>query len=602
MSSAVAVKQRVDSIREYLKQHQLDAFLLPTADPHLGEYQAENVLRVEWLSGFHGENCIVVITQDKAGIFVDGRFTVQVKQQVPADVFEYLHIQNDCPMAWTMNQLPVAGRIGVDASLFNISWFNQAKEAFTNKEHELVSLPENPVDQFWAERPAAPASKIELFNGTDVNCAAKRQILAEQMKADNLSAMLLTQPEDTNWLVNIRGADIPYVRTTLSFGYLQNDGTFDLFIDTARLPEGFAEWAGEGVSTHDISMMSDILPQRMTPESRVYVAPAETNAWLYNLISDTGAEVVEGRNLCALHRVCKNETELEGMRGAHIQDGIAMCRFLAWVDGEVEAGNAHNEDTLACKLLAFREQMEGFLAPSFPSISALGANAAMCHYNHDPENCRSLGQDGMYLIDSGGHYNNGPDVCGTTDITRTLKVGEVTNHQRHMFTLVLKGHINMDKAKFLSGFRGEQLDMLARQPMWQEGYNFDHGTGHGVGHCLSVHEFPTRIRMGAGENGIVEEGMCMSNEPGYYLEDGFGIRLENIVAARKADLPGATPMLEFEALTFAPFDLRLIETEILTAEEKVWINTYHALVFAKVAPALNDADREWLKQATSEIA
>ena len=600
MSSAV--QQRVDSIRKYLTQHNLDAFILPTADPHLGEYQAENVLRVNWISGFHGENCIVVITKDKAGIFVDGRFTVQVKQQVPSDVYDYLHINNDCHLNWTMEQLPEAGRIAVDASLFDINWYNTAKATLAQKNHELVSLPENPVDLFWEDRPAAPNASIDLFHCAGTSSVEKRQKLAAEMQAKGLSAMVLTQPEDTNWLVNIRGADIPYVRTTLSFGYLQNDGSLDLFIDTSRLPEGFAEWAGEGVSTHDISAMADVLPKRISSDSRVYLAPAETNAWLYNLVNDAGADIVEGRNLCALHRVCKNETELNGMRAAHIQDGIAMCRFLAWVDHEVDAGNSHNEESFASKLLTFREGVDGFLAPSFGSISAFGPNAAMCHYHHDPENCRSLGQDGMYLIDSGGHYNDGANICGTTDITRTIKVGDASDHERHMFTLVLKGHIAMDKARFLSGFRGEQLDMLARQPLWQEGYNFDHGTGHGVGHCLSVHEFPTRIKAGVGENGIVEEGMCMSNEPGYYLEDGFGIRLENIVAARKADLPGETPMLEFEAMTFVPFDTRLMEVEILTAEEKQWVNNYHAQVFEKIAPALNNEDRAWLENATKPVA
>ena len=408
MSSAV--HQRVASIRNYLQEHNLGAFILPTADPHLGEYQPTNVLRVNWLSGFHGENCIVVITRESAGIFVDGRFTVSVKQEVPGDVFDYLHIGNHCHLNWTMEQLSDTGRIGVDASLFNIGWYQNAQAVFAKQNHELVSLPENPVDLFWEDRPAASNAAIDLFHSTGTNSTEKRQKLAAEMREKGLSGMILTQPEDTNWLVNIRGADIPYVRTTLSFGYLQNDGTLNLFIDTARLPEGFAEWAGDGVNTYNIAQMSDVLPQaikggRINGESVVYLAPAETNAWLYNLVKDTGARIVEGRNLCALHRVCKNEVELEGMRGAHIQDGIAVTRFLAWVDREVAAGKPHNEETFARKLLECREDVEGFLAPSFGSISAFGPNAAMCHYHHDPENCRSLGQDGMYLIDSGGHYN-----------------------------------------------------------------------------------------------------------------------------------------------------------------------------------------------------
>ena len=595
-----AVSQNVDSIRKYLERHQLDAFILPTSDPHLGEYQTEDAQRVTWLTGFHGENCIAAITREKAAIFVDGRFTVQVKQQVPEDIFEYRHIVQECHLEWVQQHLPRAGRIGVDTALFNINWYRRAKTFFATKGYELVSLPENPVDSLWQDRPQPSSAPIELFTRAGRSCQEKREALAAALRERKLNAMLLTQPEDTNWLVNIRGSDIPFVRTAQSFAFQHASGELDLFIDTSRLPEGFEEWVGSDVEIHDISIMAAILDELAAGQPKILVDTSQTNAWVHNLLTEGGAILIEGKNICALMRTCKNDTELEGMKGAHIQDGIAMCRFQAWLDREVESSNQHTEATLAEQLLAFRESVEGFVAPSFSTISALGPNAAICHYHYDQNASRATGQDGLYLVDSGGHYNNGATNCGTTDITRTLKVGDITEEHRHLYTLVLKGHINLSTARFLPGTTGEQLDILARQPLWQEGFNYDHGTGHGIGHFLSVHEFPPSIKPGV-QHGPLEPGMCLSNEPGYYREDGFGIRLENIVVVRNAPISGEIGMLEFETITFAPFDLRLIDTALLNRNEKEWLNSYHTDVFEKIAPALNEQDRLWLKNATRHI-
>ncbi len=598
MPSSVAL--RVEAIRAYLQSHQLDALILPTADPHLGEYQPENTLRVTWLSGFHGENCVVVITREKAGIFVDGRFTVQVKQQVPADVYDYLHMVNDCHLTWTMDQLPAGSRIAVDASLFGIRWYQNAETTFTSNGYELVSLPENPVDQIWEDRPAAPSAAIELFHNGGCSSLEKRQQVAERLQTNGLDATLLTQPEDTNWLLNIRGCDIPYVRTALSFGLLRKDATLELFIDTDRLPEGFAEHIGKGVNIHALTMMAEVLTESCRTAPKIQLDPNQTNAWLFNLLASSGAETVNGTSLCALARVRKNEIELSGMKAAHIQDGIAMCRFLAWLDRQVAAGHPHDEGTLADKLLEFREGVEGFVAPSFGSISALGPNAAMCHYHHDPKNARKLGQDGMYLIDSGGHYNSETGICGTTDITRTIKVGEVSDEQCRMVTLVMRSHIALDMARFMPGTTGMQLDTVTRQPMWQNGVNFDHGTGHGIGHYISVHEFPPRINPN-NNHGALEVGMCVTDEPGYYREDSFGIRLENVLVVNKA-VGTEAKLLEFETITFVPMDKRLFNPEMFSPAEKEWLNSYHSKVFEKIAPHLDEQDRQWLKQATSPVA
>ena len=593
------IAQRVDAIRQYLKKHNLDAFILPTADPHLGEYQPENALRVTWLSGFHGENCMLVITRDTAGIFVDGRFTVQVKQQVPGDIYHYLHRINDCHLDWTSGQLPAGGRIAVDASLLGINWYQNAEETFKAKGFELVCLPENPVDSVWADRPADPSAPIELFTNGGSTSQEKRDRIASSLRDQTLDALLLTQPEDTNWLLNIRGCDIPYVRTVLSFGLLKNDGTLELFIDTDRLPEGFAQHVGAGVHVHTMAKMASVLTENVKTSPRIQLDPSQTNAWIFNILTEAGAETVHDLSPCARARVCKDATEIAGMKAAHIQDGVAMCRFLAWLDGQVSTGIPQDEGTLADKLLECRESVDGFVAPSFGWISALGPNAAMCHYHHHPETARKLGQDGMYLIDSGGHYNSEDGICGTTDITRTIKVGDVSDEQRRMATLVMKSHIALDEARFMPGTTGVQLDTVTRQPMWQHGVNFDHGTGHGIGHYISVHEFPPRISPD-NSYGALKVGMCLTDEPGYYREDGYGIRLENVLVINKA-VNTEAELLEFETITFTPMDKRLFMPEMFSVKEKQWLNNYHATVFEKISPYLNEQDCQWLKQATSTM-
>ena len=595
-----SVAQRIDAIRAYLCEHQLDAFILPTSDAHLGEYLPEHAQRLTWMTGFHGENCIAVVTREKAAIFVDGRFTVQVKQEVPAAVYDYKHIVTDCHLSWTMDHVPAGSRIAVDASLFGIGWYQQAEAMFTSCGHALVSLVENPVDQFWQDRPAAPSAAIELFHNGGRSSLEKREQVAIHLQKQDLDATLLTQPEDTNWLLNIRGSDIPYVRTTLSFGLLRNDATMELFIDTERLPEGFASHIGAGVNIHPLSRMADVLTTACTATPRIQLDPNQTNAWLYNLLVGAGAQTVAEAGPCALARVRKNETELAGMRAAHIQDGIAVCRFLAWLDREVEAGNPHDEATLADQLLEFRQGVQGFVAPSFATISALGPNGAICHYHHDPLTARKLGQDGMYLIDSGGHYNGDHGICGTTDITRTIKVGPVSDEQRRMATLVMRAHMALDMARFLPGTTGMQLDAVTRQPMWQHGVNFDHGTGHGIGHYISVHEFPPRINPRTGHS-VLELGMCVTDEPGYYREDGFGIRLENVLIVREA-VDTETELLEFETITFAPMDKRLFINDMFSPVEKAWLNNYHAKVFENIGPHLDEQDRQWLANATSPIS
>ncbi len=588
--------QRVNTIRKYLEDNNLDAFLLPTADEHLSEYLPDRDQRLQWLSGFHGENAIAVVTREKASIFVDGRFTVQVKQMVPAEIFEYLHKNNDCHLAWTLNNVSAGARIAVDATLHPSTWFQNAEATIAKGGCTLVSLTENPVDLHWGEQPEHMTQPVELFHNSGQDSLEKRQQLAAQLKDKELDASLLTQPEDTNWLLNIRGADIPFVRTTLSYGLLHNDGTVDFFVNTSRLSDNFPLHVGEGVRVHEKSEIANMLKQQSG--KRIQLAGAQTNAALYNLLAEAGAEIVEMNSLCALARVCKNENEIEGMKQAHIQDGIAVCRFLAWVDEQVETGADQNECTLADKLQSFREGVQDFIAPSFASISALGPNAAMCHYHHPEEGSRKLGQDGIYLIDSGGHYKGKNGICGTTDITRTLKVGKVTEEMQRMTTLVLKSHIALDVARFMQGTTGAQLDTVTRQPMWQQGVNFDHGTGHGISHMLSVHEFPPRIN--AKSKDVILPGMCLTDEPGYYREDGFGIRLENVLVVREAR-GTETPVMEFENITFVPMDKRLFILEMLTLEEKIWLDTYHAKVFEKIAPHLSGSDLEWLKQATSPM-
>ncbi|MGR7923068.1 aminopeptidase P family protein [Zobellella denitrificans] len=588
---------RLAAVRDSLKQQGLDAFIVPHDDEHLGEYIPPHAERLDWISGFNGSAGAAVVLADKAAIFVDGRYTVQVRHQCDPALFEFRHLISDPFLDWIAEHLQAGSRVGFDPKLHSRGWHQTAETRLAEKGIQLVPLAENPIDRHWHDRPAPERRPALLLDQeySGQHSEAKRHRIAETLKARGVDAQLLTQAEPINWLLNIRGRDIPCLPAVLSFALLHQNGAVQLFADPAKF-EGLdlAGHSGKDVTLAPMAELEQALATLGANGARVQLDPATANAWSALVLERAGAELVPAEDPCMLPKACKNPVEVHGSRAAHLRDAVAVCRFLAWLDRRLAEPHPEREDegTLADRLEAFRAELPEFVEPSFSTISALGPNAAMCHYRHSNGTPRQLGQDAIYLVDSGGQY-----LDGTTDITRTVAVGEPDAEIAKLFTLVLRGHIDLACARFPAGTGGLQLDALARLPLWQQGYNFDHGTGHGVGHFLSVHEGPQRISP-KGSMVPLTTGMIVSNEPGYYREDAFGIRCENLEVVRPADTDGDIPVFEFENLTWVPFDRRLIDLAWLEPKHVQWLNHYHAQVWEKVGPNLAGDDLAWLEQAT----
>ena len=594
MSTNHPYTERVAALREEMHREGLDAYLLPTSDAFQSEYLPPESRHMEWLCGFSGENGIVIVTRDKAATFVDGRFTVQITMQAPADIFEYCHINKHPPAKWLSENLGSGARVGFDGYLHSVGWANKNRSTLAADRIELVDHKENLVNRIWKDRPAGSEHQAILLETAGATSLDKRLQIAEVLRERRCDTLLISRPECTNWLLNIRGRDIPCTPVVMSYALLHNDGSVDLFVDTNKLTEGFYQHVGQAVNVHCLDEIESHLSD--LSGKTVHVDPDETPSRLYQQVISSGAQLKESKDPCLLAKARKNSAELEGFRRSHIRDGIAMCQFLAWLDREVAAGNYHDEGTLADKVEALREAQDLYIEPSFETISSLGPNAAMCHYNHKYNEPRALGLDGVYLLDSGGQY-----LDGTTDITRTIKVGEVSGDFKRMCTLVLKGHIGLASAVFPANTTtGLQLDMCARLPLWQRGFDYDHGTGHGVGHCLGVHEFPGRFSNRINSEPL-EAGMVMTIEPGYYRADEWGIRHENQYETAVADCGGEIEMLGFQHLTFVPFDTRLLDMSLMSEAEIFWLNDYHQQVYHQIAEYLNEQDRRWLEQACKAI-
>ena len=591
------VSQRLAELRAILKEREVDAFLIPRADEYLGEYLPPHNERLHWATGFTGSAGMAVVLPDRAAMFVDGRYTVQVRRQVPASDFSYHHLIDEPPVDWLLSALAPGARVLVDPRTVSLRWFDDHHARLTQAGLELVPDANNPIDHCWADRPQPESGEAllleERFSGEP--SAAKRRRIGEAVAEAGAEAALIFAPDSVSWLLNVRGRDVPRLPVLLSFALLEADGTLHLVTDPKRLPPGFDEHVGDGVRVLQESEAETLLAGWRG--RKVLADPNTANAWTQLFLRDQGAELLVGDDPVLLPKAAKNATEIAGSRAAHRRDAVAVIRFLCWLDGEVEAGRLHDEAVLADRLGALRTGLALFQEPSFDTISAAAANGAMCHYNHLDNEPGVLEIGNLYLVDSGGQYAD-----GTTDITRTVAIGEPTTEMRELFTLVLKGHIALDRARFPHGTTGTHLDVLARQYLWQTGRDYDHGTGHGVGSFLSVHEGPQRIAK-AWNATALRPGMIVSNEPGYYRDDAFGIRCENLVVVREIDAPDFDrPMLGFEALTLVPFDRRLIDVALLDDGERAWIDAYHARVAAEIEPLVEDADvRSWLSAATRPL-
>ena len=597
MPQSAVIAERLSAIRQQLALENIDAFIIPRADEYLGEYVPVRNERLRWATGFTGSAGMAIVLKDTAALFTDGRYTVQVPKQVDSSLYQFLSLTDDPQIEWLVDTLSAGSKVGIDSRLHTLAWYQQAKALFDKADIELVDVKQNPIDVHWQDRPQLPTSAFTLFSheGAGRNSLEKRQQIGALVKKQGADVALIAALDSFCWLLNIRGNDVPRLPVILGSALLAANGDMTLFTDLNKVPSGFAEHVGQGVTVKDEAELVTALAE--LKGMKLLADPHSANAFSQLQAQAAGAKLIAGLDPVALPKAQKNAAELAGMRACHVRDGVAVSRFLAWLDNQVEQGIMHDEGVLATQLESYRLQDSLYREPSFDTISATGPNAAMCHYNHNNGTPSTMTMNSIYLVDSGAQY-----LDGTTDVTRTIAIGDVTDEQRKMVTLVLKGHIALDLARFPKGTSGQQLDAFARQHLWQHGFDYDHGTGHGVGHFLSVHEGPQRIGKNL-NNVALLPGMVLSNEPGYYRTNGFGIRIENLVIVQHcAALTGSErEMYEFDAITLIPIDARLIDKSLLTDAEINWFNQYHAKVRDTLTPFMQGDDLTWLNKVTAAI-
>jgi Xaa-Pro aminopeptidase len=583
----------LSALREELRQQGLDGFIVPRADEHLGEYVPASGERLAWLTGFTGSAGLAVVLASTAAVFTDGRYVLQLAEQTDPELWQRLHVIEEPPFGWLARTAPKDARIGYDPLLIS----EEALARYTDAGLQMVAVERNPIDVVWIDRPAPPRAPAQPHPLTYAGRTSeeKRADVAKQLREAKQDAAVLTDPASIAWLLNIRGGDVPFTPFALSFAIVHADGATELFIDPAKVPAETRSWLGNTVSVMD---RNALLPALVgLKEKTVRVDPGGSPIWFAQQLRKAGAVVTGGNDPCLLPKASKNACEQQGARAAHLRDGVAVCRFLHWLSLTAPAGQ-ETEMSAAATLLAFRDQVDRFRGESFPAISGAGEHGAIIHYRVTDESNRCIKPNEVYLIDSGAQY---PD--GTTDITRTVWTGpaDPPDILRDRATRVMQGHIALATAVFPSGVGGAHLDALARRALWQVGLDYDHGTGHGVGSYLSVHEGPVSISR-LGRAVPIAAGMILSNEPGLYLPDQYGVRLENLLLVQPAALPDASkPFLCFETLTLAPFDRRLLNPALMTGSELTWLNAYHARVLNAVGPELPEVAREWLALACAPL-
>jgi Xaa-Pro aminopeptidase len=581
-------------LRRAMASRRLDAFIVPRADEHQGEYVPPSAQRLAWLTGFTGSAGAAVVMADKAAIFVDGRYTLQVAAEVDHRLFDTLHLIENPPFRWLAETLAKGDRLGYDPWLHTPDQVENLRQACLTAGAVLVAVNKNPVDVAWKDRPAPPVTPVvpQPITFAGQSAAAKRAMIAGELTSKQTDAVLLASPESIAWLLNIRGNDVDFTPLPLSFALLHQDASVDLFIDPRKISPETEAHLGPEVRLHPPQDLASALAGM--GGRKVRLDPAGAPAWALQRLTAARAKIERAADPCLLPRACKNPVELEGARNAHLRDGLALSRFLAWLAKAALSGEV-TESIASDRLESFRRDGNLYQGPSFATIAGAGPNGAIVHYRSTPATNRPLTPGQIFLIDSGGQY-----LDGTTDVTRTVAVGEPGAEERHRFTLVLKGHIAVATARFPKGTSGAQLDSLARQPLWAEGLDYDHGTGHGVGSYLSVHEGPQRIAKNNNSQPLLP-GMMLSDEPGYYKTGAYGIRIENLVVVQEDPRAGERPTLGFEVLTLAPIDLSLIDRSLLNDDEAGWLNAYHRRVRESLTPMMDPVTAGWLEQATRAI-
>ncbi|HVZ98705.1 MAG TPA: aminopeptidase P family protein [Caulobacterales bacterium] len=589
-------RKHLPQLRKMLAKLDLDGMVVPHEDEWQNEYVPPAYDRLAWLTGFTGSAGAAVVLRDEAAVFVDGRYTLQVRAQVDGELFAYRDLVEGGPAAYIRERAAKGARIGFDPKLFSPDALAKLRAAADAAGALLVPLAPNPIDEIWNDRPPLPAAAVtpqpEDYAGEAA--ASKRHRLGEALAMERVDATVITSPASIAWLFNIRGGDVARSPLPLGEAILRADGRADLFLDPIKVTPDLKQWLGNEVAVRPSADLAPALAELSGKSVRL--DPASASAWYFEQLERAGAKIVRGPDPVVLPRACKNEREIEGARRAHARDGAAVSRFLHWLATEGQSGKV-NEIDACMKLESFRQATGALKDLSFDSISGAGPNGAIVHYRVTKKTNRRLARGQLFLIDSGGQY-----LDGTTDITRTAPIGRATPEMKDRFTRVLKGHIALARVRFPKGTTGHQLDALARMALWEAGLDYDHGTGHGVGAYLGVHEGPHRIAKFVNTQPL-EPGMIVSNEPGYYKTGAYGIRVENlqVVTPAAAIAGGERPMLGFETLTLAPIARELIDKKLLSKEERAWLNEYHARVRDTIGPQLEGEAKTWLETATAPI-
>jgi Xaa-Pro aminopeptidase len=588
---------RLAALRAELKRRELDGFIVPRADRYQNEYVPPCSERLAWLTGFTGSAGAAIVLADRAAIFVDGRYVVQVQEEVDTTAFAVEHLVDHPPAAWIEENLPAGAKLGYSPWLHTVDGAERLAKAAAAAGASLVAVDDNPIDAIWSDRPQPPRGAVVLHDLRYAGETAEAKLAQlradiEKLKAD---ALIVSDPHSVSWLFNIRGSDVPHTPVALAFALVPKDGRPALYIDSRKLGND---------ARHRLPEIADVRADEDFERDLMALGKAQRTARLdpgacpeaiARLVTVNGGKVLRGSDPITPLKAVKNAAEIAGARAAQLRDGVAVTRFLAWFDGEAPRGALTEIDAVEA-LESFRRDTGLLKDVSFPTIAGAGSDGAIVHYRVSRSSNRKIAPGELFLIDSGGQYED-----GTTDITRTIAVGTPSADMRRNFTLVLKGHIAIARTVFPDGTSGAQLDPLARQFLWRQGLDFDHGTGHGVGSYLSVHEGPARIaKLGAAP---LKRGMILSNEPGYYRTGAYGIRIENLILVTEAKaVTGAEkPLNAFETLTLAPIDARLVDPTLLTGEEIAWFDAYHQRVRDALAPLVDPPTRDWLIAATAPL-
>lgn len=591
------VNEKINSLRKIMEEKGIKAYIIPTYDPHQSEYLADHYKTRVWISGFTGSAGTVVVTEDEAILWTDGRYFIQGENELAGSEIQLFKM--GIPgfptyMEWLRDNLNDGDTIGFNGKIFPQSDVNKLEKEIRKKKIKFIDEFDL-VGELWADRPSMPNSKAFVHDVKYTGKTAKEKIeeVRKEMEKKGADYFLIGSLDDIAWVYNIRGRDVACNPVVISYALISKDKAW-LFVDKDKVEDDVESYLKEnGIEVDEYDKVIDYV-KNIEKGSKVFIDPSRINRWLYKGIPKE-CEIIEGVNITTELKGIKNSTEIENQKNAYIKDGVALVKFLYWLDenlGKIKI----TEVSAAEKLEEFRKKQDGFIEPSFDTIAAYKENAAMMHYKAEEEKSNyELKKEKMFLVDSGGQYYD-----GTTDITRTIVLGDITEEEKRDFTLTLKGHINLINARFLYGATGSSLDVLARYPLWQEGIDYKCGTGHGVGFLLNVHEGPHRIST-IPDKVKMEKGMVVTIEPGVYKAGKHGIRIENVAVVAEDIETDSGQFMKFETISYCPIDLDGIDVDMLTEEERKWLNNYHKEVYEKISPYLKDDEREWLKKETRSV-